>query len=149
MIGIEMMPIHMRILLKFIFNCNASPNYKAFLFSSMECVMSLVFWKAWWSFFLEKGDKINRAGSGFRLQNSGKFTIIHVPRNGIPSCFLFRGMARNKIPRVLLLHGMEFRAFFSSAEWVQNEIPRFLRSAEQAEFRRNKPIFPPIPSSAE
>jgi hypothetical protein len=53
-------------------------------------------------FFLEKGDKINRAGSGFRLQNSGKFTIIHVPRNGIPSCFLFRGMVRNEIPRVLL-----------------------------------------------
>jgi hypothetical protein len=31
-----------------------------------------------------------------------KFTIIHVPRNGIPSCFLFRGMVRNEIPRVLL-----------------------------------------------
>jgi hypothetical protein len=31
-----------------------------------------------------------------------KFTIIHGPRNGIPSCFLFRGMVRNEIPRVLL-----------------------------------------------
>ncbi len=49
----------------------------------------------------------------------------------------------------ILFHGTEFRALFSSAEWVRNEIPRFLRSAEQAEFHRNKQIFPPIPSSAE
>jgi hypothetical protein len=49
----------------------------------------------------------------------------------------------------ILFHGTEFRAFFSSAEWVRNGIPRFLHSAEQAEFRRNKPIFPSIPSSAE
>jgi hypothetical protein len=53
-------------------------------------------------FFLEKGVKINRAGPGFRLQNSGKFTISHVLRNGIPSYFLFRRMVRNEIPRVLL-----------------------------------------------
>ncbi len=52
--------------------------------------------------FLEKRDKINRARSRFCLQNSGKFTIIHVPRNRIPICFLFRGMVRNEIPRVLL-----------------------------------------------
>ncbi len=153
-----------------------------------------------WSFFLEKGDKINRAGSGFCLQNSvepnagtltnsethtrhldrylfkhkmaastvwsrrgtrglcttawvrkrerreglgrprevfRKFTIIHVPRNGIPSCFLFRGMVRNEIPGVLLQ--------FCSSE----------RNSEIFAFRGtggicpNKPIFPPIPSSAE
>jgi hypothetical protein len=49
----------------------------------------------------------------------------------------------------ILFHGTEFRAFISSEEWVRNGIPRFLPSAEQAEFRRNKPIFPPIQSSAE
>jgi hypothetical protein len=32
---------------------------------------------------------------------------------------------------------------------VRNGIPRVLRSAEQPEFRRNKPIIPSIPSSAE
>jgi hypothetical protein len=112
-------------------------------------------------FFLEKGDKRNWAGSGFRLQNSGfrlqnsgfrlqnsgKFTIIHVPRNGILSIFLFRGMGseRNSESFVsILFHGTEFRAFFSSAEWVRNGIPRFLHFAEQAEFRGNKPIFPPF-----
>ncbi len=75
---------------------------------------------------------------------------------------------------LFLFHGTEFRAVFSSAEWfgmkwmsfasifvpqyeipsiflgmVRNGIPRVLRSAEQLEFRRNKPIVPPFPSSAE
>ncbi len=44
-----------------------------------------------------------------------QFAYIFVPRYGIPSIFLFRGMVRNGIPRVLC-------------------------SAEQPEFRRNKPI---------
>jgi hypothetical protein len=49
-----------------------------------------------------------------------QFVSIFVPRNGIPSCFLSRGRVRNRIPRVcfilFLLHGTEFRVFFSSAE---------------------------------
>jgi hypothetical protein len=43
------------------------------------------------------------------------FASIFVPRNGIPSFFLFHGMVQNGIPQVLLLnlsHGTEFRAFF-------------------------------------
>jgi hypothetical protein len=101
-------------------------------------------------FFLEKGDKINWAGSGFRLQNSGKLTIIHVLRNGKLFSLPGNGSERNsKSFASILCHGTEFQAFFSSAEWVRNGIPRFLRSAEQAEFRRNNPIFPPIPSSTE
>ncbi len=57
-------------------------------------------------------------------RNSESFASIFVPQYGIPSIFLFLGMVRNGISRVL-------------------------RSAEQPEFRRNKPIVPPIPSSAE
>jgi hypothetical protein len=75
-----------------------------------------------------------------------ELSSIFVPRNGILSCFLFRGMVRNRIPIVsfyccsternselislprngsernseslllLLFHGTEFRAFFSSSE---------------------------------
>ncbi len=77
---------------------------------------------------------------------------------------------------IFLFHGTEFRVVFSSAEWfrmefrafacnfvpwyripsifllcgtVRNGIPRIFCSAEQPEFRRNKPIVPSIPSSAE
>jgi hypothetical protein len=77
-------------------------------------------------------------------------------RNGIPSCFLFSGMVRNRILRVcfyfcsaernselfslprkgsernseskllLLFHGTEFRVVFSSAEGFGTEFRRFL-----------------------
>jgi hypothetical protein len=77
-------------------------------------------------------------------------------RNGIPSCFLFRGMVRNRIPRVcfyfcsternselfslprkgsegnsesillFLFYGTEFRVVFSSAEGFGTEFRRFL-----------------------
>jgi hypothetical protein len=57
-------------------------------------------------------------------RNSESYASIFVPRYRIPSIFLFLGMVRNGIPRVL-------------------------HSAEQPEFRRNKLIVPPIPSSAE
>ncbi len=53
-----------------------------------------------------------------------EFASIFVPRYRIPSFFLLCGMIRNGIPRVFC-------------------------SAEQPEFRRNKPIVPSIPSSAE
>jgi hypothetical protein len=52
------------------------------------------------------------------------FASIIVPRYRIPNIFLLWGVVRNGIPRVSC-------------------------SAEQSEFRRNKPIFPWIPSSAE
>jgi hypothetical protein len=52
------------------------------------------------------------------------FASIFVSRNGIQSCFFFRGM-------------------------VQNGIPKVSCSAEQPEFHQNKPIVPFIPSSAE
>ncbi len=70
----------MRILLKFIFNCNASP--KRFFY----------FHVSWAKYFGKHDVKFFRK----------KFTIIHVPRNRIPICFLFHGMVRNEIPRVLL-----------------------------------------------
>ncbi len=76
----------------------------------------------------------------------------------------------------ILFHGTKFQVVFSSAEWcrtesrefasifvpwyrilsifllcvtVRNGIPRVFCSAEQPEFRRNQPIVPSIPSSAE
>jgi hypothetical protein len=75
----------------------------------------------------------------------------------------------------ILFHGTEFRAVFSFAEWIRtkfrefasngpwyripsifllcrtvpNGILRIFCSAEQPEYRRNKPIVPSIPSSAE
>jgi hypothetical protein len=85
-----------------------------------------------------------------------EFASIFVPRNGIPSCFLFRGMVRNETPRIcvyvcsternselyslpwkgserncesLLLclsHGTEFRVVFSSAEGFGTEFRVFL-----------------------
>jgi hypothetical protein len=56
------------------------------------------------------------------------FASIFVPRNGIPSFFLFHGMVQNGIPQVLLLnmfHGTEFRAFFSSGERFRTEFREF------------------------
>jgi hypothetical protein len=78
--------------------------------------------------FLEKG-----ARSRFCLQNSGKFTIIHVPLNRIPICFLFRGMVRNKIPRVLLQFVPRYGipSIFLSAEWVRNGIRDFSVSSNR------------------
>jgi hypothetical protein len=104
-----------------------------------------------------------------------EFSSIFITRNGIPSCFLFRGMVRNRIPSVcfyccyternselfslprngseqnyeslllFLFLGTEFRAFFSSAERFGTEF-RVFCSAEQPEFRQNKPIVLSIPS---
>jgi hypothetical protein len=75
-----------------------------------------------------------------------------------------------------MFHGTEFRVVFFSAEWfrtefrefasifvpwyrissifilcgtVRNGIPRVFCSAEQPEFRQDKPIVPSIPSFAE
>ncbi len=56
------------------------------------------------------------------------FASIVVPRNGIPSGFLFLGMVQNEIPRALLLllfHDTEFRAFFSSSDWFGTEFREF------------------------
>jgi hypothetical protein len=61
------------------------------------------------------------------------FAYIFVPWNVIPSCFLFRGMVQNGILSIFLLCGM-----------AQNGIPRIFCSAEQPEFRQNKPIVPSI-----
>ncbi len=82
-------------------------------------------------------------------------TSIFAPRNGIPSCFFFHGMVRNRVPSVcfyfcsmernselfflprngsewnseslllFLLHGTEFRAFLSSAERFGTEVREF------------------------
>ncbi len=90
-------------------------------------------------------------GTAFR-----EFASILVPRNGIPSWVLFRGMVRNGIPRVciyfgcternpevcslpsngseqnhvslllFLFHGTEFRVIFSSAEGFGTEFRDFL-----------------------
>jgi hypothetical protein len=55
------------------------------------------------------------------------FAYNFVPGNGIPSCFLFRGMVQRNSKRLLLIlfHGSEFRAFFSSAEWFGTEFREF------------------------
>ncbi len=51
---------------------------------------------------------------------------IFVPRNGIPSWFLFRWMVWNRIPSAsILFHGTEFRVVFSSAEWFGTEFREF------------------------
>jgi hypothetical protein len=87
------------------------------------------------------------------------------PRNGIPSIFLLCGAVRNGTSRVFCSvewFRTKFREFSSiCVPWyripsilllcgtVRNGIPRVLCSAERPEFRRNKPIVPSIPSSAE
>jgi hypothetical protein len=57
-----------------------------------------------------------------------EFASIFVPHNEIPSCFLFHGMVQNEISRVsfyFCYKGMEFRTFFSSAEWFGSEFREF------------------------
>jgi hypothetical protein len=81
-----------------------------------------------------------------------EFASIFVPLNRILSSFLFRGMVQNGIPRVCFYfcsYGTEFRVFFSFVGMVRNGITKVFCSAEQLEFRRNKPIVPSIPSSME
>ncbi len=96
----------------------------------------------------------------------------------LTACFLPRNASERNSESLLLflLHGTEFRVGFSSAEWfwtefrefasifvpwyripsffllrgmIRNGIPRVFCSAEQPEFRQNKPVVPSIPSSAE
>jgi hypothetical protein len=58
-----------------------------------------------------------------------EFSSILVPRNGIPSCFLFRRRVRNRIMGVnlyFLVHGTVFRVVFSSAEGFGTEFRDFL-----------------------
>ncbi len=58
-----------------------------------------------------------------------EFASIFVPRNGIPSCFLFRWSVRKGIQRDIfyfLLNGTEFRVLFSSAEGFGTEFRDFL-----------------------
>ncbi len=100
-------------------------------------------------------------------------------RNGIPSCFLFRGMVQNRNPIVcfyfctternselfflprkgsegnsesmplFLFHGTEFRKLFSLPRKGSERNSRGFCSAEQPEFRRKWAFVPSIPSSAE
>ena len=97
-----------------------------------------------------------------------EFQLLSLPRNGSEQ--------NSKCLLIFLFHGTEFRVVFSSAEWfrtefrefasifvpqyrihsifllfgtVPNGIPRVFCSAEKQEFRRNKPIVPSIPASAE
>ncbi len=94
--------------------------------------------------------------------------LLSLPPNGSEQ--------NSKCLLIFLFHGTEFRVGISSAEWfrteflafasnfvpwyripsifllcgiVRNGIPRIFCSAEQPEFRRNKPIVPSIPSSTE
>jgi hypothetical protein len=94
-----------------------------------------------------------------------RFCFYFVPRNGIPSIFLFRGMAWNGILSIFLFRGMvrtgiprvcfyfdplyRIPSILVSHGMVRNGIPRVFCSAERPEFRRNKPIVSSIPSSAE
>jgi hypothetical protein len=69
-------------------------------------------------------------GTAFR-----EFASIFIPRNGIPSCFLFRGRARNGISRVcfyfVLRNGIPSCSLFRGRVW--NGIPRGFCSKEQPE----------------
>jgi hypothetical protein len=94
--------------------------------------------------------------------------LFSLPRNGLEQ--------NSKSLLLFLFHGTEFRVVLSSAEWfraefrefssiyvpcyrilsifllyggVRNRITRVFSFAEHTEFRRNKPIVPSIPSSAE
>jgi hypothetical protein len=66
-----------------------------------------------------------------------EFASIFVPRNGIPSCFLFCRRVRNGNSDSILLflfHGTEFRVVFSSAEGFGTEfrevsVPRNSRNS--------------------
>jgi hypothetical protein len=58
-----------------------------------------------------------------------QFASIFFPRNGIPSCFLFRWRIRKGILRVCFyfcFHGMEFRVVLSSSEGFGTEFRGFL-----------------------
>ncbi len=79
------------------------------------------------------------------------FAYVFVPRNEIPSCFLFSQMVQNGIPSVASNFVPWYRipSIFLLCGTVWNGIPRIFCSAEQPEFRRNKPIVLSIPSSAE
>ncbi len=58
-----------------------------------------------------------------------EFASIFVPRNGIPSPFLFRWSVRKGIPRdcfYFLFNGTEFQVLFSSAEGFGTEFRDFL-----------------------
>jgi hypothetical protein len=65
------------------------------------------------------------------------FASIFVPPNGITSYFLYLRKVQNRIPSLLLL--VKNSEHFSPLPY----------SAEQPEFRQNKQIVPPIPTSAE
>jgi hypothetical protein len=77
------------------------------------------------------------------------FVYIFVPRKGIPSLFLLGGMVRNRAFASNFVPWYRIPIIFLLCGTVRNGIPRIFRSAEQPEFRRNKPIVPSIPSSAE
>jgi hypothetical protein len=58
-----------------------------------------------------------------------QFAFIIFPRNGIPSCFLFRWRIRKGILRVFFyfcIHGKDFRVVFSSAEGNSESLLLFL-----------------------
>jgi hypothetical protein len=78
-----------------------------------------------------------------------EFASIFVLRNRIPSCFHFRGMVYNRIPRVcFFFHSMvQNSEHFFLCRTVQNGIPRVFCYSEQLEFRQNKPIVLSISSS--
>ncbi len=103
---------------------------------------------------------------------------ILLQQTELPACFCpIHASERNSESLLLFLfHGTEFRVGLSAVEWfeskfrefasifvlryripsffllcklIRSRIPRVFCSAEQPEFRRNKPIVPYIPSSAE
>jgi hypothetical protein len=87
----------------------------------------------------------------FHGRNSKHFSPLRNGSGQNSESFLFRGMFRRefqefasifvpyyRIPSILLLCGT-----------VRNRIPRVFCSTELPEFRRNKPIVPSVPSSAE
>ncbi len=78
-------------------------------------------------------------------------SFVFVPRYWIPSIFLFLGMVRNGIPRVCFYFVPQYRipSIFLFRKIVWNGILEVFCSAEQPEFRRNKPFVSSIPSSAE
>ena len=90
---------------------------------------SPLFWHYFWNFglpclVLSSFFSAEWFGTEFR-----EFASIFVPRNGIPSPFLFRWSVRKGIPRdcfYFLFNGTEFRVLFSSAEGFGTEFRDFL-----------------------
>ncbi len=75
------------------------------------------------SFVLSRFSSAEWFGTEFR-----QFASIFFPRNGIPSCFLFRWRIRKGILRVFFyfcIRGKEFRVVFSSAEVFGREFREF------------------------